>query len=107
MIRKSHSSQKSWRNSQTTQLIKLEPKASKKAGKPRSPFKWKKSWDHYDEYEYGEGISCKIEAVEASEDLVTGGPTHHMQDVIKLARTFAINFLSKSLVMSFLQMINI
>ena len=41
----------------------------------------------------GEGISCKIEAVEASEDLVTGGPTHHMQDVIKLARTFAINFL--------------
>ena len=41
----------------------------------------------------GEGMSCKIEAVEASEDLVTGGPTHHMQDVIKLARTFAINFL--------------
>ena len=55
----------------------------------------------------GEGISCKIEAVEASEDLVTGGPTHHMQDVIKLARTFAINFLSKSPAMSFLQMISI
>ena len=50
----------------------------------------------------GEGISCKIEAVEASEDLVTGGPTYHLLDVIKLAFIYLISCISHILALIFL-----
>ena len=50
----------------------------------------------------GEGISCKIEAVEASEDLVTGSPTYHLLDVIKLAFIYLISCISHILALIFL-----